>query len=123
MLRSLEPGDQHAPVDQLLVRSKAAMIAEADPSELQQAVESQHGGRAVLVGAEPVKETFNGATVWEGQVHVFDLEGHPRRPGPMRGRLRLREAATPIYAVLDLGGIRSPLDAVRAAFVAERGAR
>jgi hypothetical protein len=33
----------------------------------------------VLVSVEPVKETFQGKTVWgEGTVHVFDLEGHPR---------------------------------------------
>jgi hypothetical protein len=43
-----------------------------------QAVEGQRGGKAVLVSAEPVKEEFNGQTVWEGTVHVFDLEGHPK---------------------------------------------
>jgi hypothetical protein len=26
----------------------------------------------------PVKETFKGSTVWEGIVHVFDLEDHPK---------------------------------------------
>lgn len=46
--------------------------------QLKQAVEGQHGGKAALVSAEPVKETFNGQTVWEGVVHVFDLEGHPK---------------------------------------------
>lgn len=39
--------------------------------QLQRAVEGQHGGKAVLIGAEPVKGTFNGTTVWEGTVHVF----------------------------------------------------
>jgi hypothetical protein len=46
--------------------------------QLQRAVEGQHGGKAVLAGTEPVKETFRGETVWEGAVHVFDLEGHPK---------------------------------------------
>jgi hypothetical protein len=32
----------------------------------------------VLSSVEPVKEAFNGQTVWEGLVHVFDLEGHPK---------------------------------------------
>src|SRR3954447_1138123 len=87
--------------------------------QLQRAVEGQHGGEAVVVSAEPVKETFNGKTVWQGIVHVFDLEGHPKATrayawsSPIDGKRRF-------YAVLHLGGIRSPLDAVRAAIVAER---
>jgi hypothetical protein len=89
--------------------------------QLQRAVEGQHGGKAVLVSAEPVTETFNGKTVWEGTVHVFDLEGHPKATrayawsSPIEGSNKRR-----FYAVLHLGGIRSPLDAVRAAIVAER---
>lgn len=89
--------------------------------QLKQAVEGQHGGKAALVSAEPVKEVFNGKTVWEGVVHVFDLEGHPKATrayawsSPVEGSNKRR-----FYAVLHLGGIRSPLDAVRAAIVAER---
>jgi len=89
--------------------------------QLKQAVEGQHGGRAALVAAEPVIEVFNGQTVWEGTVHVFDLEGHPKATrayawsSPVEGSNKRR-----FYAVLHLGGIRSPLDAVRAAIVAER---
>ncbi len=96
---------------------------EVSADQLQQAVESQHGGKAVLVSVEPVKEVWQGKTVWEGSVHVFDLEGHPRATrayawsSPVEGTERRR-----FYAVLHLGGIRSPLDAVRAAIVAERRA-
>lgn len=92
--------------------------------QLQKAVEGQHGGKAVLVAAEPVKETFNGQTVWEGVVHVFDLEGNARATrayawsSPVEGSNKRR-----FFAVLHLGGIRSPLDAVRAAIVAEAKAR
>ena len=94
---------------------------EVSADQLKQAVEGQHGGRAALVAAEPVKETFNGQTVWDGVVHVFDLEGHPKATrayawsSPIEGSDKRR-----FYAVLHLGGIRSPLDAVRAAIVAER---
>jgi hypothetical protein len=68
--------------------------------QLQRAVEGQHG-----------------------TVHVFDLEGHPKATrayawlSPIEGSDK-----RPFYAVLHLGGIRSPLDAVRAAIVAERRA-
>jgi len=94
---------------------------EVSVDQLQRAIEGQHGGRAALVDALPVKEVFEGKTVWEGVVHVFDLEGHPRATrayawsSPVEGSDRRR-----FYAVLHLGGIRSPLDAVRAAIVAER---
>ncbi len=45
--------------------------------DLKNAIESQHGGRATLHHAVTVLETFEGQPVWEGLVHVFDLEGHP----------------------------------------------
>ena len=89
-----------------------------------QAVEGRHGGRAVLVDALPVKEVFEGKTVWESVVHVFDLEGHPKATrayawsSPVEGSSKRR-----FYAVLHLGGIRSPLDAARAAIVAENKGR
>ena len=92
--------------------------------QLKQAVESQHGGTAALVDTLPVKEIFEGETVWEGVVHVFDLEDHPRATrayawsSPVDGSNKRR-----FYAVLHMGGIRSPLDAVRAAIVAEHKAR
>ena len=42
------------------------------------AIESQHGGSATHVESVPVKETFQGQTVWEGVVEVFDLEGNAK---------------------------------------------
>jgi hypothetical protein len=97
---------------------------EVSTDQLKQAVEGQHGGKATLVAAEPVKEMFNGKTVWEGVVHVSDLEGHFRATrayacsSPLGDEGRRR-----FYAVLHLGGIRSPLDAVRAAIMAARKAK
>lgn len=97
---------------------------EVSAHQLKQAVEGQHGGTAVLDYAAPVREIFDGQTVWEGVVHVFNLEGHPRATwayawsSPVEGSDRRR-----FYAVLHLGGIRSPLDAVRAAIVAESKGR
>ena len=75
----------------------------------------------MLVGAEPVKETFNGQTVWEGTVPIFDLEGHPKATRACAWSSPIENSdERAFYAVLHLGGIRSPLDAVRAALVAER---
>ena len=45
--------------------------------ELRVAIRCLHGGEATHVESVPVKETFQGKTVWEGIVEVFDLHGHP----------------------------------------------
>lgn len=95
-------------------------MSEVDPSELKLAVESQHGGTATLTQSVPIKETFRGKTVWEGVVHVFELAGHPKATrayawsSPIEGGTKRR-----LFAVLHIGGIKSPQDAVRAALVAE----
>ena len=69
----------------------------------------------------PVREKFKGELVWEGVVHVFDLEGHPKATrayawsSPIDGSTKRR-----FFAVLQMGSIKSPIDAVRAAIVAEQ---
>lgn len=52
------------------------MISEREA--LIEAIESQHGGIATHVESVPLKETFEGQTVWEGVVQVFDIEGNPK---------------------------------------------
>lgn len=47
-------------------------------SNLKQTVGSQHGGHATLAQTVPVNERYQGKPIWEGVVHVFDLEGHPK---------------------------------------------
>ena len=46
--------------------------------ELQTVIRKLHGSFATHVETVPVKETFQGATVWEGKVEVFDLQDHPK---------------------------------------------
>jgi hypothetical protein len=97
------------------------MVTEVSADQLKQAVEGQYGGSAVLIGIEPVCETFDGKVLWDGVVHMFDLEDNAQATrayawsSPIEGSNKRR-----FYAVLHLGDIRSPLDAVRAAIVAER---
>src|ERR1700732_1622360 len=87
---------------------------------LQATIENMHGGSAKFPQAVPVRETFEGKPVWEGVVHVFDLAGHPTATRayawqfPAEGSNQLR-----IVAVLHPARINSPLEAVRAAIVAE----
>lgn len=45
---------------------------------LKMAVEHLHNCSARHVSTVPVHETFQGQTVWQGEVEVFDLTGHPK---------------------------------------------
>ena len=95
-------------------------MKKANLPELKSAIEDQHGGAAAFVQSVPVRESFDGALVWEGVVHVFDLAGHPKAKlayawsSPIEGSTKRR-----FFAVLQMGAIKSPADAVRAAIVAE----
>ena len=51
-----------------------------DNAQLKQSVEQMHGGSAQFAQSVPVRETFEGKSVWESVVHVFDLTGHPTAP-------------------------------------------
>lgn len=45
--------------------------------ELQDVIHRLHGAKSTHVETVPVVETFQGQTVWEGEVEVFDLHDHP----------------------------------------------
>lgn len=99
-------------------------MEEASTDQLKRAVESQHGGRATLAQSVPVKETFDGKTVWEGVVHVFDLSGHPKAKRAYAWSSERDGGKRRFYAVLHIGPVTGPVEAVRAAVVAEhRGAQ
>jgi hypothetical protein len=89
-------------------------------TDLIHAIEGQHGGTATLAQSVPVRETFQGQTVWEGVVHVFDLAGHPKATRAYAWPFPAEGSDKPRYvAVLHTDRINSPLEAVRAAIVAE----
>ncbi|PYJ84506.1 MAG: hypothetical protein DME22_12600 [Verrucomicrobia bacterium] len=41
-------------------------------------IQHLHNCTAVYSKTVPVKEEFEGKTVWQGDVEVFDLTGHPK---------------------------------------------
>ena len=99
-------------------------MTEVDVGQLRDAVERMHGCPAQLVEAVAVSEAFEGRPVWQGVVHVFDLQGHRSAdrcyawPSSVEGSDRRR-----FYAVLGVPPINSAADAVRAAIVADRKGR
>ena len=96
------------------------MKADVAPKELKNAVEFMHHCKAHLAQSVPVRECHGDATVWEGVVHVFDLTGHPKATrayawsSPIEGTDKRR-----FFAVLHQGPVTGPVEAVRAAIVAE----
>jgi hypothetical protein len=88
--------------------------------ELKTAIETQHDGIATFAQSVPVRETFKGQLVWEGIVHVFDLAGNPKATrayawsSPIEGSTKRR-----FFAVLGIPPIKSPVDAVKVAIIAE----
>lgn len=46
--------------------------------ELKKVFRRLHGCEAEHAVTVPVKEVFQGQTVWEGEVEVFNLRGHPK---------------------------------------------
>ncbi len=93
-------------------------MAEVPISQLQQAVNGLHGCKSRHLETVRVVEDFEGQRVWEGDVSIFALEGHPTAAKcyawsqPLGGSDRRR-----FVAVLHEPPIDSPQAAVRAAIV------
>ncbi len=81
----------------------------------QEAIHAAHGTQSQLLTRESVVEEFEGETVWEGEVLVFVLKGHPTAHLCYAWEVDGR-----VTAVLGEPSIDSPQEAVRAAIAAER---
>lgn len=96
-------------------------MSEVDSIELKRAVESQHGGTASFVQSVPIHEEHEGQTVWDGTVHIFDLRDSPS--GATRAyawSYERDDGKRRFFAVLHMGPITGPREAVMAAIVAEQ---
>lgn len=87
--------------------------------ELKDAIRRLPGVEATHVESVTVKETFEGKTVWEGVVEVFELHGHPKATRAYAWSHDTDDAKKRHVAVLHRGPVTSKLSAVRAAIVQE----
>ena len=89
--------------------------------ELLDVIRRLHGAEASHVETVPVKESFQGQTVWEGEVEVFDLHGHSEAPRVYAWSHETEDADKPKrhVTVLHIPPVTSPEAAVRAAIVQE----
>jgi hypothetical protein len=89
--------------------------------ELQDVIHKLHNAKAKHAKSVPVKEVFDGQTVWDGIVEVFDLTGHPRTN---RAYAWSHDTGNPKHpkrhvTVLHIPPAVSPETAVRVAIVQE----
>jgi hypothetical protein len=87
--------------------------------ELQEAMRHLHGAEATHIESVPVKEVFQGKTIWDGIVEVFDLNGHPEAGRVYAWGHETDDPKRPKrhVAVLHIPPVVSPVTAVRAAII------
>ncbi len=85
-------------------------VNETSPEAFEHAIKETHGAKAQFLFREPVVEEFEDETVWEGEVLVFALKGHPTSH-----LCYAWEVDGLVTAVLHQPPVDSPLAAVRAA--------
>jgi hypothetical protein len=94
------------------------MTATTYIQELRVAIRYLHGAEATHVESVPVK-MFQGKTVWEGVVEVFDLHGHPAASRVYAWAHATNDIKQPKrhVTVLHIPPVVSPETAVRLAIV------
>lgn len=90
-------------------------------TELQTGIRRLHGVGSRHVESVPVKETFQGKTVWDGIVEAFELIGHPKAPKVYAWTHDTDDPKKPRrhVTVLHIAPITSAAAAVKAAIVQE----
>jgi hypothetical protein len=88
---------------------------------LQVAVSQLHNCGAVWRETVPVHELFQGQTVWQGEVEVFDLNGHPKakRAYGWSHTHGSQDEQERFVAVLEIPPVESAVTAVRASIMAD----
>lgn len=89
--------------------------------ELRDVIRRLHGVEARHLESVPVKETFQGKTVWNGLVEVFELIGHPKASRVYAWVHDTDDPKQPRrhVTVLHVHPVTSPTLAVRAAIIQE----
>ena len=89
--------------------------------ELQDVILKLHGVKATHRESVPVTETWQGKTIWDGIVEVFDLHGHPKTDTAYAWLHDTGDPSDPIrhVTVLRIHPALTPLTAVRSFIMQE----
>jgi hypothetical protein len=96
-----------------------ALVDPAGLPALLDAIRHMHGVEARWVESVPVREEHDGKTVWDGEVQVFDLVGHPKAARAYAWSHATDGNRRRFHAVLGLPPVDGPIMAVRTAVLAE----
>jgi len=89
-------------------------------AEIQSVFLKLHGCEATYVESVPVVEEFQGETIWQGDVEVFDLVGHPKAKREYGwGYTTTESGGRRYFTVLELAPVDSPQTAVKIAIASE----
>jgi hypothetical protein len=80
-------------------------------------IDRLHSCKASHVGTVPTKESFQGKTVWEGEVELFELTGHPKASRCYAWKWTEDGKAFQTVTVLELPPVDSAQTAVQAYIV------
>lgn len=86
---------------------------------LKEAIRNMHGAEPTWIESAPVHETFQGETVWQGEVQVYELTGHAQAKRCYAWSHATEGTKRRFYAVLELGPVKDAATAVRASIVAD----
>ena len=84
---------------------------------LQKAIHDLHGYESKYLTTVGVTEQFQGETIWDGNVEVFEIQGHPIAKRCYAWAYDGENGMLHFTAVLELSPINSAESAVRAAIV------
>lgn len=87
--------------------------------EIQSVFLKLHGCDATYIETVPVVEEFQGKTIWQGDVEVFELTGHPKATRGYGWGYQTTESGGRYFTVLELPPVDSPQTAVKAAIMSE----
>ncbi|MGA7829818.1 MAG: hypothetical protein WCA21_02535 [Terracidiphilus sp.] len=89
--------------------------------ELKDVIRNLHGVESTHRESVPVKEVFNGHTIWDGIVEVFDLHSHPQANTAYAWTHETDDPDKPKrhVTVLQVPPAVSPITAVRVAIMQE----
>jgi hypothetical protein len=88
---------------------------------LQDAIKKLHGCDSTYLESVPVYETFQGKTVWAGEVEVFEIREHPKakRCYAWAHKEGEKDKHTRYVVVLEIPPVDSAQKAVQVSVVAE----
>jgi len=94
-------------------------VDSAGTKALREAIKHQHSCDSKWVETVPVTDKLNGETVWQGEVEVFFLIGHPTAQRAYAWSYATEGDRRKFVAVLGIGPVIDAISAVRASNAAK----